>query len=289
MPELDADVFQWVALGLLGLLLLTLLLAVVTLGRIRRAVERSVAVAEALRDQEPALKESQGEHTWESALRDTGRTDSDETITSPALRANTATQEPSPVSSHEEPQPSSTATSSGQMRQRSSEGVLDTGAYLRAHSSRQEMAGEPAATGQPLRVQESSDAGEHATIAKQQDPEEQPFERDGRWWFRRDGELLLYDERTGQWGPAPEQDPSATVVSPTVTRDTPGAVTASGAAHASGRETDVTTAIPVQTPAAIQQGQPVSEGAFWKCRSCGAINAGEATSCRMCFTPKGLS
>src|SRR5688500_12166659 len=25
--------------------------------------------------------------------------------------------------------------------------------------------------------------------------EDGPFERDGRWWFRRDGELLVYDEQ----------------------------------------------------------------------------------------------
>ena len=29
--------------------------------------------------------------------------------------------------------------------------------------------------------------------------EDGPFERDGRWWFRRDGELLVYDEQREEW------------------------------------------------------------------------------------------
>lgn len=33
-----------------------------------------------------------------------------------------------------------------------------------------------------------------------QAPEEEgPFERDGRWWFRRDGDLLVYDEQREEW------------------------------------------------------------------------------------------
>jgi hypothetical protein len=35
-------------------------------------------------------------------------------------------------------------------------------------------------------------------------PEEQPFERGGRWWFKRGDELLVYEEQTGQWATAPE-------------------------------------------------------------------------------------
>lgn len=34
---------------------------------------------------------------------------------------------------------------------------------------------------------------------------ERPFERGGRWYFRRAGELLVYEEGTGEWVPAPEE------------------------------------------------------------------------------------
>jgi hypothetical protein len=50
------------------------------------------------------------------------------------------------------------------------------------------------------------------------EPEEQPFERDGRWWFKRGGELLVYDEVEGQWQPvagSPASTPSAVVTNPT--------------------------------------------------------------------------
>ena len=29
----------------------------------------------------------------------------------------------------------------------------------------------------------------------------QPFQREGRWWFERDGELLVFDEQSGEWVP----------------------------------------------------------------------------------------
>jgi hypothetical protein len=89
------------------------------------------------------------------------------------------------------------------------------------------------------------------------EPEEQPFERDGRWWFKRGGELLVYDEGTGQWV-AP---PSTGAVAPAAT--TTASVTTGSVA-------------PLQADA----------GEGWKCSSCGAINGSTATSCRMCFAPR---
>jgi hypothetical protein len=32
-------------------------------------------------------------------------------------------------------------------------------------------------------------------------PNGKPFERDGRWWFRRDGELLVYNDHSRRWEP----------------------------------------------------------------------------------------
>lgn len=87
------------------------------------------------------------------------------------------------------------------------------------------------------------------------EPEEQPFERDGRWWFKRGGELLVYDEGTGQWVAAPSAGGSTT---------TPTSTTTVGAPTAGRADT----------------------GEGWKCASCGAVNGSTATTCRMCFAPR---
>ena len=95
------------------------------------------------------------------------------------------------------------------------------------------------------------------------EPEEQPFERDGRWWFKRGGELLVYDEGTGQWVAAGSAAGGATA----------GGATVGGATtEAAGGYTPSTSA-----------GDP---GEGWRCSSCGAINGSTATVCRMCFTPR---
>jgi hypothetical protein len=88
------------------------------------------------------------------------------------------------------------------------------------------------------------------------EPEEQPFERDGRWWFKRGGELLVYDEGTGQWVAAPAGA---------------GGTTAAPAPSAG-----------VIAPAATR----ADTGEGWKCSSCGAVNGSTATTCRMCFAPR---
>ena len=88
------------------------------------------------------------------------------------------------------------------------------------------------------------------------EPEEQPFERDGRWWFKRGGELLVYDEGTGQWAAAPGTGAPATTTA------------------VQGAATTVTSTTVADA------------GEGWKCASCGAVNGSTATSCRMCFAPR---
>ena len=105
-----------------------------------------------------------------------------------------------------------------------------------------------------------------ATGAAAEDPQEQPFERDGRWWFRRGDELLVYEEQTGQWVAAGEPSSSGSVAT------TSGAA-AEPAAAGAAPEGQVTT-------------QQEAVGSFWKCPSCGAVNGSTATSCRMCFTAR---
>lgn len=94
-------------------------------------------------------------------------------------------------------------------------------------------------------------------------PEEQPFERDGRWWFKRGDELLIYDEQGGQWVPAPGQGGGSQAA-----RD-PGYATG-GASEGGG--TGLTGA--------------TEQGGHWKCPSCGAVNGATSSTCRMCFAAR---
>jgi hypothetical protein len=97
-----------------------------------------------------------------------------------------------------------------------------------------------------------------APMAAEPIPEEQPFERDGRWWFKRGDELLVYDEGTGQWTGAPSDSPVAQALR----------------SQAGGTAT-------AQFPTVSEGG-----GGFWKCPSCGAVNGSTSATCRMCFTPR---
>jgi hypothetical protein len=299
MPELDSDLFQWLTLVLLGLTVLVLLLALLSLGRIRRALERNASLAESIaessarREQASARTEPQGDFG-------PGPEDSVHRQGGPG-REGPAGQHPAELQTAE-PQPRAAASAIAPEGARDrSEDPLDTGAYLRAQS-RPEAAfpREPTATESYEQPHGASETREHPAVAqhreppahsrqqtppRQEEPQEQPFERDGRWWFRRDDELLLYDERTGQWGPAPVQDPSETVVSAAVR---PPAGGTAGPTRGAEEDRDVTTAVGVQGSQPQESGAE-EHGSFWKCASCGAVNDATASSCRICSSPKGFA
>ncbi len=128
-----------------------------------------------------------------------------------------------------------------------------TPAAMQVTPAAQPVAAQPAAA-QPAAAQPIAAA---ATPAVGGEPQDQPFERDGRWWFRRGTELLVYDERTGQWVAAPPEGTAA--AAPAAAAPAVGTGTLAGEAVA---------------------------GAFWKCPSCGAVNGATATTCRMCFTAR---
>ena len=116
-------------------------------------------------------------------------------------------------------------------------------------------------------------ASEQAAVAatSHEEPQEQPFERDGRWWFRRGEELLVYDEQTGQWEPAlvPQLAGAPASVSPAAT----------GAAQATASPTP-------SSAASTHDAGPAENTGAWKCPTCGAVNGSTAPSCRMCFSDK---
>ena len=101
------------------------------------------------------------------------------------------------------------------------------------------------------------------STAVEAEPREQPFERDGRWWFRRGSELLVYDEGTGQWLPTPSTGAGA-----------------GGGAQAPSWTDDASVS------GSSESSLTAETGTSWRCASCGTANDSGATSCRMCFAPR---
>ena len=60
---------------------------------------------------------------------------------------------------------------------------------------------ESAVQSSPAEASPAESAGTSSVAAAEPDSE-RPFERAGRWYFRRSGELLVYEEATGEWVPA---------------------------------------------------------------------------------------
>ena len=143
------------------------------------------------------------------------------------------------------------------------------------------------------------------------DTAEGPYEKDGRWWYRQDDELLVYDDRTEQWvvpelHPLEEArgwdtasvEPAAPVSSPPVetapVEPAPAPVEPTPAPVAATPEPVSAAPIPepVDPPAPIATGEAAEDddspqmAAHWKCPACGVINGSAATSCRMCFAAR---
>ena len=204
MPAIDTDLFQVLALALLVATLITLLVAVSTLGAIKKQLESGTRTPA---DEPTAQSSTQSSYDYTPTATDYEPAYTAPVATEPSAAAEVSTGFVS-VTDALEPAAASTAASA------SSAGLLGN------------------------------------------EPEEQPFERDGRWWFKRGGELLVYDEGTGQWVAAP----------------------GSGASAATSATQGASTTVTTTTVADAGEG--------WKCASCGAVNGSTATSCRMCFAPR---
>ncbi len=153
-------------------------------------------------------------------------------------------------------------------------------------------AAEPLSSAQP----EPASVGASASAATpaQDGPQEQPFERDGRWWFKRGNELLVYDEVTSQWVAA-----ETAAASPTGGFDLSGSSQGAGASDSSAAR-EKTSGVPEPSLAAQPAPNATTEtaaeqsgreeqtvaGQGWKCSSCGAVNASSSSTCRMCFAAR---
>lgn len=123
------------------------------------------------------------------------------------------------------------------------------------------------------------DADQPAPASTIDEPEEQPFERNGRWYFKREGELLVYEEGTGEWVAA-EAAGSGGGGPRTWANTSEGTDTSADSGDAAPTDTAELDAVGDQGAS-----RPAS-GGFWKCPSCGAVNGSSATSCRMCFSDR---
>jgi hypothetical protein len=123
---------------------------------------------------------------------------------------------------------------------------------------------------EPIGVAASAREAESPRSAVEEEPQDQPFERDGRWWFRRGDELLVYDEQSGEWLQAP--GPTA------------GAGTLAGGSPSSAYGSVATEAR--TSTVSEQERSEQSSGGFWKCPACGAANGPRENACRMCFTAR---
>ncbi len=143
----------------------------------------------------------------------------------------------------------------------------------------------------------------------------EPYQGDGRWWFERDGELLVYDEQRGEWTAAEpvgeaqgiraeEAEATPSTPSTTVPAADTEAVVAEPGVHPldEPRPEEPSVTLPYDEPvledtavagsditsdetaAAATSSEP--QPSFWKCPSCGVVNGSTAMTCRMCFTAR---
>lgn len=236
---MDIELFQWVLLGLLALGVAVLVALLATLGGIKRALEQRSPRAET---PSPTADEGAGSGPSEETARD------------------------------QRPEEAAAADPGGTPRQ------ADT---IRTVLEEHGLADTPIAASHQSTGTQSADeqAGvvDSAFAAHADDPQEEPFQRDGRWWFRRGDELLLYDEASGQWQPAPEGAGAPAAGSAQGAQ--PAAAGAEGSAGAAGGGVQTT---PVSsTPDVADQ-----VATFWKCPTCGAVNGSTSATCRMCFAAR---
>lgn len=218
---IDTELYQLISLGLGALLLLVTLLVLSTLGKINKTLEK--LGSQPVQDAEPV------------------QVAPEPASFQPAQEAPAA-QEP-PAAQHA---PAAQETAANQ---------YTSTTYETAAPQQQEPAAQETTAGEgwtaPETVQEAQPAVTESI------PEEQPFERDGRWWFKRGLEILVYDEQTGQWKPEPNNP-------------------FTGGGASAPQAGAVTTQVPTQE----------SGAGFWKCPSCGAVNGATSATCRMCFAAR---
>jgi ribosomal protein L40E len=244
---MDSELFRIVLLALAALGVLGIGLAVANLMAIRKALE-------------------EGAPDWVAAGSGQGG-DISPSAVHPDPVATTAAATPDPGFAREEATLDTSAPAAAGAEGPSSLGSTSGPAASIRSVLEQHGVGDPALAAtlsQAAAAQVAAPSGgmESAFAAHADDPQEEPFQRDGRWWFKRGNELLLYDEATGQWQP---------VAGP------PGASPGAAVAGQTGGTATQTAPVP---------GVADQVATFWKCATCGAVNGSTAATCRMCFAAR---
>lgn len=241
----DIELFQWVLLGLLAVGVIVLIALLGTLGGIKKALEQRSREA-----REPGTGGLQETSGYERAA---------------TYGATTSTETERPAAGDTYPPTDTTpATAAGPAASTGRAGSIRS--VLAQHGMAETA--EPAVS-HTTEEQDETGVVDSVFAAHADDPQEEPFQRDGRWWFKRGDELLLYDEASGQWQPAPGDSSAAP------------AAAASPAATSGATTTGVQTTQVAAAPAVADQ-----VSTFWKCPTCGAVNGSTAATCRMCFAAR---
>ena len=293
---MDTELYQIVSVALLGLIVLVLLAVLSSLGRTRKALREALEARPAPASEPEMVITTVAEEPSEQAPAEVAPEPQPAPATGPRDEPSPAgavagfgapplatedkpTPEPSPFDTPErvpaaqpDPQPAAEtpAGAVGPWDQEEDRPGAGVGSGLGDDAGTVGAASVGAGTA----ASGTFDETEPSEAPSADEPQDQPFERDGRWFFRRGDELLTYEETTGQWVPADQ--PAAGPPSPT---STPPATT----------EDEDTKQFETTPASSGQPGEATSTstgGGFWKCPSCGAVNGSTATTCRMCFTAR---
>ncbi|MDQ3954626.1 MAG: hypothetical protein M3285_03645 [Actinomycetota bacterium] len=324
MPDIDKDLYQLLTLVLLGLGVLLLLAMLSSLGRIRKALKQqlerleslpaggaqSLAASregeaaaadladearEPLTEAEPAYSTASSEPIGEApdaagSITSTtpggyGLGESEPSVTGASSHAETseATSAPSDASDELAALASETPAST-------EGGVSDWQPDPERFGSQTQEPASGTSLGDPFGSGElSSTPVEDEPVAASgggalQEPEDQPFERNGKWFFRRGDEFLRYDESTGQWVDADPSEAGAQASAPGAGWSAP----VETGTPETGAEAlpDETATAEIESVGREETAAQPAAGGFWKCASCGAVNGASATSCRMCFSQR---
>jgi hypothetical protein len=293
---MDTELYQILSLALLGLVVLVLLAVLSSLRRLRKtlagaagakAAEAAPDRAEEQREPEAAtIAEEPSEIAPAPAAAATPEPEPEPSLGTAGLGAagfgappagsEPVTQEPAATTP--EPGPAAeTPTDAPAWDEQEDKTAAQYQPPLAREPEPEPEPAQPAETGYGLEGTGATAVGGPATEPQasqaevEEEPQEQPFERDGKWFFRRGDELLTYEETTGQWVPAGGPQPGTAAPSPTPVQEDDTQRFETG--PEASQETE-------EPPAAS------TEGGFWKCPSCGAVNGSTATTCRMCFTAR---
>jgi hypothetical protein len=279
---MDTDLFQTLTIVLLAVIAVLLLLAYTALARLHRVLDERTSAWSQIAGSGMGSQPSPALETR-----------------APAEQAP-ATEEAAPAAvepPRAEPEPASAVVADESAEPARTEPAEEAAAETPTEEAEPDRREEPAAVGataaeeptveqapeeevEPERQEAAATAEDTGRDAYGDEPQEQPFEREGRWWFRRGDELLVYEEQTGEWMPAPTNRAGVLQASSDEDDATGDGTGAAAAAYSAGSSEPSSSGRP--SGWATQE----ATSGFWKCPSCGAVNGSTATSCRMCFTPR---